>query len=146
MTTKELLKQVLEQWGFPVLEEKEHSLLFRYQMNYIQLNAMDGNGDNRSVAATLSGIFTAEDEQELRLGLKTCNDLNWHLLQVKLYIDGDNDLIVASEFFYKTEEDMEHLLIMSLNALITGKKQFIKKYKEYVEEEKLLSELNEEEE
>lgn len=143
MTTKELLKQVLEQWGFPILEEKEHSLVFRYQMNYIQLNAMDG--DSRSVAATLSGIFTADDEQDLKIGLKTCNDLNWHLLQIKLYLDGDNDLIIASEFFYKTEEDMEHLLLLSLKALITGKKQFIKKYKEYVEEEKLLSELNEEE-
>ncbi len=143
MTTKELIKQVLEQWGFPVLEEREHSLLIRYQMNYIQINTMDGK--DPSVAATLSGIFTADNDNELRLGLKACNDLNWHLLQVKLYIDSDNDMIIASEFFYKTEGDMEDLLTLSLKSLITAKKQFVKKYKEYEEEDKLLSELNEEE-
>lgn len=143
MTTKEIIRNVLEKWKFPILRESDNSLVFRYQMNYIQANISSGE-DSNAVALTLTGLFTADDEKEMSLGLRTCNDLNLNLLQVKLYIDADTDLVIASEFFYKTEEDMEYLLSMSLQSMVVAKKRFLQKYTELEEEAKLISELEQE--
>ncbi len=143
MTTKELIKQVLEKWGFPILQENDNSLVFRYQMSYVQAN-ITGDDDTNAIALTLSGIFSADNEEEMMLGLRTCNDLNCNLLQVKLYIDSDSDLIIAAEFFLKTPEDVEYLLTVALQSVIVAKKRFIQKYKELEDEAKLISELEQE--
>ncbi len=143
MTTKEQIKQVLEKWGFPILQENDNSLVFRYQMSYVQAN-ITGDDDTNAIALTLSGIFSADNEEEMMLGLRTCNDLNCNLLQVKLYIDSDSDLIIAAEFFLKTPEDVEYLLTVALQSVIVAKKRFIQKYKELEDEAKLISELEQE--
>lgn len=143
MTTKEQIKQVLEKWGVPILQENDNSLVFRYQMNYIQAN-ITGGEDSNAIALTLSGILSADNEKEILLGLRTCNDLNCNLLQVKLYIDSDSDLIIAAEFFHKTPEDMEYMLTMALQSVIVAKKRFLQKYRELEEEAKLISELEQE--
>ena len=122
MTTKEQIKQVLEKWGFPILQENDNSLVFRYQMSYVQAN-ITGGDDTNAIALTLSGIFSADNEEEMMLGLRTCNDLNCNLLQVKLYIDSDSDLIIAAEFFLKTPEDVEYLLMVALQSVIEAKKR-----------------------
>lgn len=143
MTTKEQIKQVLEKWGFPVLQENDNSLVFRYQMSYVQAN-ITGGDDANAIALTLSGIFSADNEEEMMLGLRTCNELNCNLIQVKLYIDSDSDLIIAAEFFHKTPEDMEYLLTMALQSVIVAKKRFLQRYREIEEEAKLISELEQE--
>lgn len=143
MTTKEQIKQVLEKWGFPVLQENDNSLVFRYQMSYIQAN-ITGGEDSDATALTLSGVFSTDNEKEMFLGLRTCNDLNCNLLQVKLYIDSDSDLIIAAEFFHKSPEDLEYLLTMALQSVIIAKKRFVQKYAELEEEAKLISELEQE--
>lgn len=143
MTTKEQIKNVLEKWGFPILQENDNSLVFRYQMSYVQAN-ITGGDDTNAIALTLSGIFSADDEQEMMLGLRTCNDLNCNLLQVKLYIDSDSDLIIAAEFFLKTPEDVEYLLTVALQSVIVAKKRFLQRYREIEEEAKLISELEQE--
>lgn len=143
MTTKEQIKQVLEKWGFPILQENDNSLVFRYQMNYVQAN-ITGGDDTNGIALTLSGIFSADNEEEMMLGLRTCNDLNCNLLQVKLYIDSDSDLIIAAEFFLKTPENVEYLLTMALQSVIVAKKRFLQRYREIEEEAKLISELEQE--
>lgn len=143
MMTKHLIKQVLEKWGFPILQEHESSLVFRYQMSYIQANCL-GDEDENAVALTLTGIFTADNDKKMILGLRTCNEVNCYLIQVKLYIDSDADLVIASEFFYQTEDDMEYLLNMSLRSIIAAKKRFSQKYDEFEEEAKLISELEQE--
>lgn len=143
MTTKEQIKQVLEKWGFPILQENDNSLVFRYQMSYVQAN-ITGGDDTNAIALTLSGIFSADNEEEMILGLRTCNDLNCNLLQVKLYIDSDSDLIIAAEFFLKTTQDVEYLLTMALQSVIVAKKRFLQRYRELEDEAKLLSELEQE--
>lgn len=143
MTTKEQIKQVLEKWGFPILQENDNSLVFRYQMSYVQAN-ITGGEDTNAIALTLSGIFSADNEEEIMLGLRTCNDLNCNLLQVKLYIDSDSDLIIAAEFFLKTPEDVEYLLTVALQSVIVAKKRFLQRYREIEEEAKLISELEQE--
>lgn len=143
MTTKEQIKQVLKKWGFPILQENDNSLVFRYQMSYVQAN-ITGGDDTNAIALTLSGIFSADNEEEMILGLRTCNDLNCNLLQVKLYIDSDSDLIIAAEFFLKTPEDVEYLLTVALQSVIVAKKRFLQRYREIEEEAKLISELEQE--
>lgn len=143
MTTKEQIKQVLEKWGFPILQENDNSLVFRYQMSYVQAN-ITGGDDTNAIALTLSGIFSADNEEEMMLGLRACNDLNCNLLQVKLYIDSDSGLIIAAEFFIKTPEDVEYLLTVALQSVIVAKKRFLQRYREIEEEVKLISELEQE--
>lgn len=143
MTTKEQIKLVLEKWGFPILQENDNSLVFRYQMSYVQAN-ITGGDDTNAIALTLSGIFSADNEEEMMLGLRTCNDLNCNLLQVKLYIDSDSDLIIAAEFFLKTPEDVEYLLTVALQSVIVAKKRFLQRYREIEDEAKLISELEQE--
>ncbi len=142
MTSKELVKLTLEKWKFPVLQETDNAIVIRYQMNYVQIGSL--LEDSHSIAVTLTGIFSADDDREMQLGLKTCNDLNFRMMQVKLYINDDNDLVIASEFFYKTEDDVESLLNFSLQAVVAAKKKFIQQYEAVVDEDKLIQELNNE--
>ncbi len=141
MTSKELVRQALEKWKFPVLQETDNAIVIRYQMNYVQIGSLQE--DSHSIAVTLTGVFSADD-REMQLGLKTCNDLNFRMMQVKLYIDDDNDLVIASEFFYKTDDDVEFLLNFSLQAIVAAKKKFIQQYEAIVDEDKLIQELNNE--
>lgn len=143
MTSKELVKKALENWRFPVLSEAENTIVIRYQMNYIHISSL--TDESKSIAVLLTGIFTADDEHEERLGLKTCNELNMQMMQTKFYLDNDNDLVVSSEFFYSSEEEVEALLRIAMNSVVTGKVRFGKKYKEALAEDRLIQELNEDE-
>lgn len=143
MKTKEAIKEILEKWGFPLLQETENSIIFRYQMNYIQTN-ITGNDENAGIAVTLAGIFSAENEKETVTGLRTCNDLNYNLMQVKLYIDSDSDLIIASEYYPQPGVDMELQLTMALNMVVSAKKKFLQRYRQIEEEMNLISELENE--
>ncbi len=139
MTSKELVRKLLEDRRIPIVNEEEHAFLIRYQMNYVQIGSLQEN--SRGIAVTLSAIFHADDEKEAFLGLKACNELNYRLMQVKLYLDDDKDLVIASEFFYKNEEDVEYQLDIALSAVLTAKKKFSAQYEAEVEEDKLMHEL-----
>lgn len=140
MTSKELVKNALENWRFPVLSEAENTIVIRYQMNYIHISSL--TDESKSIAVLLTGIFTADDEQEERLGLKTCNELNMQMMQTKFYIDNDKDLVISSEFFYSSEEEVGALLRIAMNSVVTGKVRFGAKYKEALAEDRLIQELN----
>lgn len=143
MTTKDIIKGVLEKWKFPVIRETETSLGFRYQLCYVHANVCEDE-DNTAITLTLSGLFSSSNDKEMAIALRACNTLNRNLLQVKLYIDADSDLIIASEFFFKTPDDMEYLISMGLRYMIVAKKQFTQKYGELEAEADLMSELEEE--
>lgn len=141
MTTKELVKQALENRRLPIIDEGDNTIVIRYQMNYIHITSL--NNESKGIAVLLTNIFSVENDREERLVLKTCNELNLCMMQMKFYIDNDNDLIISSEFFYNTDEEVEAQLNMALNAVISGKKRFISQYKETEAEDKLIQELNE---
>lgn len=143
MTTKERLKEITGKWKFPIVKENETCFVIRYQMSYIQLSVAAGE-DSDGVAVTMSHLFTADNPQEMFLSLRTCNDLNCNLMQVKLYIDSDSELIIASEFFSRMPEDLEYQLDLALRSLIVAKKRFIGKYSEFESAAKLMSELDRE--
>lgn len=143
MKTKELVKQVLEKWGFVIEKETDQKLVFHYQMNAVTMSVINF-GENDAVVLSLSGIFSADDDDEYSRAIRVCNDLNTHMVLAKLFIDPDSDLTITSEFFYKTEGDIEFLLTKGLQAIIAGKVHFIKKYDELEDEDKLISELENE--
>ena len=127
-TGKELIKQVLRKWRFPVIRENETGVLFRYQMCYIEAK---GYGDEKSdaISLILKGSFSAGNEIEEAAALKTCNRLSRDILHIKLYLDKENKLEIASEFFYRYGDDIEYLMDMGLKTLILGKKRFLEEYK-----------------
>ncbi len=137
---KELIKEVLEKWKFPVLAENETGVVFRYQISYIQGSSY-GNDDSDAVALNLEGVFTADTEEKMEAAIKTCNELTANLLHVKLFINKENKLTISSEFFYRSEEDMEYMLEMGLKSIVTAKRRFLSRYPEIEEEIKLMSQL-----
>lgn len=143
MTSKDLVKKALEKWRFPVLSETENTIVVRYQMNYVHISSL--TDESKSVAVLLMGVFTADDEREERLGLKTCNELNLSMMQVKFYLDKDNDLVISSEFFYNMEDDFEVLFHRALESVVSGKRRFGSQYGESEAEDRLIQELNEDE-
>ncbi len=139
MTSKDIVKLTLEKWRFPILQETENAIVIRFQLNYVQIGFLQE--DTHAIAVTLTSVFTADDEREARYALKACNEVNYRMIQVKLYLDEDNDLVIASEFFYKNDEDVEFLLNYVLQAVVTAKKRFIQQYEAAVDEDKLIQEL-----
>lgn len=145
MTTKDLIKGILETWRFPVVQEGENSLVIRYQMSYMQIN-VNGGEDGNAIAVTLSGSYTADNDEQLGRALRACNDMNAALLQAKLYMDQDNDLIVAAEFFFKSPEDLAFLLETGLQMVVVGKRRFRQRYEELQAEDSILSQLDNDDE
>ena len=141
MTTKEQIKEILGKWNFPILQEDEEVLLFRYQMSYVQLIITEGK-KYVAVTATLNGLLTAVDREEKAFCLNVCNDLNFNLLQVKLYVDSESDLIISSEFFHFTEGELERQLDTALMSLIIAKKRFFEVYNGVREEQLAAAELD----
>lgn len=141
MTSKELVKRVINGWGFPIIEETDHVIVTRYQMNYVQIGSLQE--DTNGIAVMLCSVFKADNEREMILALKTCNELNFRMMQVKFYIDHDNDLVISSEFFYNNEDEVEDQLNTAMNAVISGKKRYISQYKDTEADDKILRELYE---
>lgn len=140
MTSKEIVKRTLEKWRFPVLQESDTMVIIRYQLSYVQIGSLQD--DSQGITVTLSGAFNADSKDKVRLALRTCNELNHQLMQVKFYLDEDNDLIIAAEFLYHDDEDVEYLLDFALHSVVIGKQRFQKQYCEVTEEDNLLQELD----
>ena len=144
MENKEVIKNILKKWQFPILEDEGNHIVFRYQMQYIQAS-FSGHDEIKAIAMTMSSIFTADDEEELFKAMRACNELNNELLHVKLYIGRESELILASEFFYRKEDDVEFQFKTGLDSLILAKKRFIKRYEDIDTEAALLAELEDNE-
>lgn len=140
MATKELLKQALDNCHLPIVQETEQGMVIRYQLDYVLVDSPQDNFN--AVAVTLAGTFSSENDREARIALKACNEVNHRMMQVKLYLDTHNDLVISSEFFYMDEQDIEFLLKYALRSLTAGKKKFISQYQALDDEDKLIEELN----
>ncbi|MGN0237994.1 MAG: YbjN domain-containing protein [Lepagella sp.] len=137
---KDLFKHVLEKWEFPIIDESEGRMMFRYQMSYVVINVNEG-GVNNAVSVRLPNFLTADDDKEMSLALRTCNDLNYNLYQVKCYVEPSANITLSTEFFCSDDENLEEVLTMILQNIILAKKFFIRRYHELEEEAQLLSEI-----
>lgn len=143
MRCKETVRETLEEWKFPILHEEDNAVVIRYQMNYIQITAIED--DVNGVAVTLTGIFTAENDREEILALKACNELNHRMMLSKVYLDEELDVVVAAEFYFRGEDDIDCLLDNALKAVVLAKTQFINKYEALVDRDTPLGQPEEEE-
>ncbi|MCX4264617.1 MAG: hypothetical protein OSJ37_07905 [Muribaculaceae bacterium] len=142
MKNKEFVLETLRKWKFPVMAEEDNWLVFRYQLNVIRIWFQCG--ENGGVAVSLGGLFTADNEKEVAMAYKVCNALSAKIMQVKLYLDDDFELVIASEFYFRTREELEYFLDISCRGLINAKKQFLAAYGEAEENQMLIDELNKE--
>lgn len=129
MNTKKLIKRTLENWEIPILKETESYLVFSFKRSNIVAKQV-GDQDGNTIVLFIPGIFKVPDSRNMFLALHVCNELNRDLLQVKTYIDSDDDVIISSEFFYNNDEDIEFLLKAALVGLIIAKGQFADKFSE----------------
>lgn len=138
MNTKLMVIDILDKWKFPVITESEYSIVFRYQLQYIQTTVYLEDGIH-TLIFSMSGIFSVCNEKEMKAALKTCSDLNGKMPLVKLYIDDEGDLIIRSEVLF-SEGNIELLMKFGLEALMMAKHLYTKRYDEIYKEETLLME------
>lgn len=129
MNTKQLIKQTLEKWEIPILKETDSYLVFPFKGSNI-VAQQSGEQEENTIVLFIPGVFRAHDSRNMFLALHVCNELNRDLLQVKTYIDTDDDVIISSEFFYHADEDLEFLLKAALLSLVIAKEQFVNKFNE----------------
>lgn len=129
MNTKKLIKRTLENWKIPILKETESYLVFSFKRSNIVAKQV-GDQDGNTIVLFIPGIFKVPDSRNMFLALHVCNELNRDLLQVKTYIDTDDDVIISSEFFYNADDDLEFLLKAALLSLVIAKDQFADKFNE----------------
>lgn len=129
MNTKQLIKQTLEKWEIPILKETDSYLVFSFKGSNI-VAQQSGEQEENTIVLFIPGVFRAHDSRNMFLALHVCNELNRDLLQVKTYIDTDDDVIISSEFFYHADEDLEFLLKAALLSLVIAKEQFVNKFNE----------------
>lgn len=130
MTTKEHVKQVLQKWGMPIVEETDNGVVIRYQMNYIQLYSTD-TGECNSLAVSLASSVSTDSYEDLLLALRVCNELNNSIFLIKLYLDEDADLVVSSEFYFDSTDQLDMMLKKLLPSSVMAKKMFTQRNKEY---------------
>jgi hypothetical protein len=123
METFELLKQIIKDFRYKVLEETDMHVLFRYQLNSIY---MWTNADDEHFV--MIGIFDfAEVNKDNRDSIiKLCHDLTCKSRQVKFYVT-DNDVIaVTAEIYFLEEQDLIFQIEKALKNVVMGKSRFNK--------------------
>lgn len=140
MTTIERIKTILTDWGFPLRNETDTSVVFRFEGYYYKANSMDTD-DRPGVAITLCGVFHAESEKEKEIALRAANDVNCEMMQIKAYIDDEDDLLVVSEFFYTEGTDVETLMRHACFGISVGKRRFRERYRSLTDTDARLTNL-----
>ena len=133
------LKEILADWGFPVLEENGNSVVFRYQLSHVQatLNVREDVWTAYVLSLT---THHADNAYERELALKTCNAVTSSMLVGKAVIDDEDDVIITTEFYFEGD-DFETILERNLETLVMTKSRFHNMLKENREVDDILSQL-----
>lgn len=115
---------VVESWGFPVLERDERSVLFRYQLNYIEVVA--SQGDDNFLSVNLNNFYEIETDKEKSLLDRVCNDLNYKLMQVKAYHNDKFETTLSFEFFFESPTCIDFMLRKGLEGVVQAKRDFFR--------------------
>lgn len=119
----ELVKQVVEENNYRVLEEDGEFIIIRYQLN--AMNICPSVEDDNFVTILLTKFADVTEDNFAEVVMR-CHILNKQLKQVKLYTI-DNALVAASEFFFLDKDDLAFQIKQSLTNLIKAKVEY-KKY------------------
>ena len=113
---------VVESWGFPVLERDERSVLFRYQLNYVEVVA--SQGDDNFLSVNLNNFYEIESPAEKAVVDTVCNDLNYKLMQIKAYRNDKYEPTLSFEFFFDSPASIDYLLRKGLEGVVQAKRDF----------------------
>lgn len=118
----ELIKKVVEDGKYNVLEDDGEYIIIRYQLNSIHICL---NADDDHFVAILLPNFADVTEDNFTDVVMRCHKLNEQMKQVKLYTI--NEVIVAAaEFFYMEEADLAYQVKIAINNVIAAKVRYRK--------------------
>lgn len=118
----ELLKKIVEEGKYKVLEEDGEQIVIRYQLNSIHICA---SADDDHFVSILLPNFADVTEDNFADVVMRCHKLNEKMKQVKLYTV-NNVIIAAAEFYYQGKKDLAYQVKMGLNSVIAAKVKYHK--------------------
>ena len=121
----ELLKKVVEDSKYKVLEDDGEHIIIRYQLNSIHL--CPSSDDDRFVSILLPN-FAEVTEDNYADVVTQCHKLNEQMKQVKLYTVNDV-IIAAAEFYYQGKKDLAYQVKIGLSSVIAAKVSYNKQNK-----------------
>ena len=121
----ELLKKVVEDSKYKVLEDDGEHIIIRYQLNSIHL--CPSSDDDRFVSILLPN-FAEVTEDNYADVVTQCHKLNEQMKQVKLYTVNDV-IIAAAEFYYQGKKDLAYQVQIGLSSVVAAKVSYNKQNK-----------------
>ena len=118
----ELIKKIISEQKYKIVEDDGESFIIRYQMNAIHI--CPNSEDDTFVSVVLSNFAEVTEENFAEVVMR-CHKLNEQMKQVKFYTVKDV-IIAASEFYYMEEDDLSFQLKLALNSLIAAKVNYKK--------------------
>lgn len=118
----ELIKKIISEQKYKLLEDDGESFVIRYQMNAIHI--CPSLEDDTFVSIVLSNFAEVTEENFAEVVMR-CHKLNEQMKQVKFYTVKDV-IIAASEFYYMEEHDLSFQIKLALNSLISAKVNYKK--------------------
>ena len=118
----ELVKKIITEQKYKLVEEDGESFIIRYQMNAIHI--CPNSEDDTFVSVVLSNFAEVTEENYAEVVMR-CHKLNEQMKQVKFYTVKDV-IIAASEFYYMEEDDLSFQIKLALDSLIAAKVNYKK--------------------
>lgn len=118
----ELIKKIISEQKYKLVEDDGECFIIRYQMNVIQI--CPSSEDDTFVSVVLSNFADVTEENFAEVVMR-CHKLNEQMKQVKFYTV-KNVIIAASEFYYMKEDDLSFQIKLALNSLIAAKVNYKK--------------------
>ena len=118
----ELVKKIITEQKYKLVEDDGESFIIRYQLNAIHI--CPNSEDDTFVSVVLSNFAEVTEENFAEVVMR-CHKLNEQMKQVKFYTVKDV-IIAASEFYYMKEDDLSFQIKLALNSLIAAKVNYKK--------------------
>ena len=118
----ELIKKIIEDSKYKVVEDDGEHFIIRYQLNTIHICP---NAEDDCFVSVLLPNFADVTEENIGEVIMCCHKLNEQMKQVKFYTINDV-IIAASEFYYMGEEDLAFQIKLALSSVIAGKVNYRK--------------------
>lgn len=122
METYQLLKEIIDNFGYKVIEDNGERLVFSYQFNSVHLWTNDD--DDHFVVMAITGFAEVNEDNFADIIMK-CHKLNEELKQAKFYTVNDM-IIVTAEFYFLEKNDLEYQIKHALSNLALAKGKFKK--------------------
>lgn len=118
----ELIKKIISEQKYKLVEDDGESFVIRYQMNAIRI--CPNSEDDTFVSVVLSNFAVVTEENFAEIVMR-CHKLNEQMKQVKFYTV--NDVVIAAfEFYYLEGGDLSFQIRQALDGLIAAKVNYKK--------------------